>query len=160
MSRNWTGSQVPREKVYGNFRQPRWRVFTAHRDWRKEREGMSDRHLALIRQLSCTLCPSPIVDVHHLKSLAAAKERGIGLKATDQWSVPLCRLHHSDVERIGSRKEPAWFAEYGIDPHELAYCLWRATGHLGRMRRVLLAHQLQASAKVAEDKFRQRGVPR
>lgn len=107
----------------------------------ERREGNSKRHLALIRQLSCCVTGrrGPC-DPHHLKE-GLAHERGIGRKATDRWAVPLCRDKHDEVERIGSRNEWAWFRKHGIeDPLELAAALWRNTGDLERMRRVLEAH--------------------
>jgi hypothetical protein len=55
------------------------------------------------------------VDPHHLKSGPAKAERGMGMKATDRWLAPLCRICHSAVERIGSRREFEWFAANGID---------------------------------------------
>lgn len=154
MSRDWP-QQVPRARVLANFRQPRYGgSLNAISNWRDKREGMSAKHLVLIRQLPCSLCPSTGVDPHHLKSLAAAKERGVGLKATDKWTVPLCRFHHSDIERLGSRREVAWFMDHGIDPHALAHGLWLATGDLGRMLSVLRAHQEHGG--ILLEKFQQR----
>lgn len=106
-----------------------------------KREGMNEKHLALIRQLPCCVTgKAPRSDPHHLKE-GLAHERGIGRKATDRWAVPLCRQKHEEVERIGSRQEWAWFRSHGIeDPLELAAALWRVTGDLDRMRKVLAAH--------------------
>lgn len=107
----------------------------------ERREGNCKKHLALIRKLPCCVTgkrgPS---DPHHLKE-GLAHERGIGRKATDRWAVPLCRTKHEEVERIGSRNEQAWFQKHGIaDSLELAAALWRNTGDLERMQRVLEAH--------------------
>lgn len=107
----------------------------------ERREGNCKKHLALIRKLPCCVTgkrgPN---DPHHLKE-GLAHERGIGRKATDRWAVPLCRTKHEEVERIGSRNEQAWFQKHGIaDSLELAAALWRNTGDLERMQRVLEAH--------------------
>ena len=121
-------------------------ALTAPRDWRKARTGMSDAHLALIRKLPCSVChigPGVhIIHPHHLKSGPARKERGVGMKATDKWAVPLCGfVHHREIERLGSRKEYEWFQDRGLDPYELAKALWLATGDIGRMVQVLVAHK-------------------
>jgi hypothetical protein len=108
----------------------------------EKREGMSKAHIALIKQLPCCITGKRPVDPHHLKE-GLAHERGIGRKATDRWAVPLCREKHEEVERIGSRNEWAWFKKHGIeDPLELAAALWRNTGDLDRMLRVIEAHRV------------------
>lgn len=126
-------------QVYGNFRPPRIPNPRKKERARDKRPGMSPEHLALIRQLPCcvTGLSLPVIDPHHLKS---AGERGAGLKATDRWCVPLCRQKHDEVERIGSRREVAWFHAHGIDPLALAAALWSATGNLDRMRKIVMTH--------------------
>lgn len=108
----------------------------------ERREGNCKKHLALIRKLPCcvTGLPGPS-DPHHLRE-GLAHERGIGRKATDRWAVPLCRQLHDEAHRVGSRQEREWFRKRGIDdPLELAAALWRTTGDLERMRRVVEAHR-------------------
>lgn len=107
----------------------------------EKREGNCKKHLALIRQLPCAITgrPGPS-DPHHLRE-GVAHERGIGRKATDRWTVPLCRQLHDEAHRVGSRQEWDWFRKRGIDdPLELAAALWRNTGDLDRMMKVLQAH--------------------
>lgn len=106
------------------------------------RPGMSKNHLALIRLLPCCITgrPGPN-DPHHLTSGPAAKERGVGLKATDRWAVPLSRVPHDQVQNIGSRNEQAWFRERGIaDVVALAAELWQATGDPAEMQRAIRRH--------------------
>lgn len=107
----------------------------------EKREGNCKKHLALIRKLPCCVTgKSGPNDPHHLKE-GLQHERGIGRKATDRWAVPLSRTKHEEVERIGSRNEQAWFQKHGIaDSLELAAALWRNTGDLDRMLKVLKAH--------------------
>lgn len=109
----------------------------------EKREGMSRRHVELIRKLPCCVTGrEPAGTIHHLKSGPAASERGTSRKATDKWGVPLNWDDHlNGVERVGARRELEWFQARGIaDPYELAAALWRATGDLERMRRIVLAH--------------------
>ena len=115
-------------------------------DFRKARPGMSPLHLINIRSLECSVCHERRgIEAHHLKSNGAARERGVFLRATDRWAVPLCELeHHPAVERIGSRHECEWFATFGIDCHALAQGLWNARGDPVRMDFVLREHKKQA----------------
>jgi len=78
-------------------------------------------HLAFVRLLRCTVCQaSAPSDPHHLKHM---QPRARGLRSGDQWTVPLCRLHHDAVE-AASGHESAWWAAQGIDPAPLATELW------------------------------------
>lgn len=105
------------------------------------RPGMSEEHLALIRQLPSCISGTGPCEAHHLKSGPAKDERGQGQKATDRWAVPLTVMEHSELERIGSRLEEAWFRERGVgDVVELAAALWTNTGDLNRMWKVQQAH--------------------
>jgi hypothetical protein len=63
------------------------------------------------------------------------------MRATDRWAVPLLRIEHDELHRISSRLEEAWFRERGVDDViELANALWKGTGDLERMWRVMQAH--------------------
>jgi hypothetical protein len=113
-------------KVYGNFRPSLKERSKKHVSSQERREGNSQAHLALVRQLpSCVSGVAGPCDPHHLKSGPAKAERGVQQKA----------------ERISSRLEEAWFRERGVDDVvELANALWVNTGDLERMLRVMQAH--------------------
>jgi hypothetical protein len=49
----------------------------------------------------------------------------LGRKASDEFAVPLCRIHHRLVHRVGN--EAAWWKDAGIDPVKAARQLWRQT---------------------------------
>lgn len=109
----------------------------------ERREGNSARHRELIRLLPCCVSGvEPAGTIHHLKSGPATKERGVGMRATDKWGLPLTYEEHlNGVERVGSRRELEWFQAHGIaDPYGLAKALWDASGDLPRMRAIVLAH--------------------
>lgn len=122
--------------------------------WQQRREGNDKAHLALIRQLSCLVCECREgIDAHHLKSGPARAERAFGRRATDRWVVPLCRMHHDELERLASIHEPEWFAGFGFDNAAVvALALWNATRHAkqaiaydtNRLQRVLDAHKREA----------------
>jgi hypothetical protein len=51
--------------------------------------------------------------------------RALGRKVSDEFAVPLCRIHHRLVHRVGN--ESAWWKEAGIDPVKAAGKLWKRT---------------------------------
>ena len=125
-----------REKVIANFRDRLAKKKNSENF--KARPGMSPAHLVLIRNLPCCICGVSGSEAHHVK--AGTGERGMGLRSTDRWAVPMCHEHHMEVERAGSKKENDWFAQRAVLPGLLAMDLWKGTGNLERMQRVLTGH--------------------
>lgn len=131
--------QLRKDHVYCNFKPPKRERLKKKPRAADKRPGMSEAHLALIRKMPCAVSLKLPAEAHHLKGTG---ERGMGLRSTDRWAVPLSHDLHMDLERAGSRNEVRWFQERGIeDPHELAVALWNNTGDLGRMIKVLMAHR-------------------
>jgi hypothetical protein len=79
-------------------------------------------HLRYVAQQPCLLCGRKPSDSHHLRHL---QPRALGRKASDEFAVPLCRIHHRLVHRVGN--EAAWWKDAGIDPVKAARQLWRQT---------------------------------
>lgn len=132
-------SEIYREKQLANFRD---RFPKKEKSFHEEREGMDSKHCALLRLMPCCVSlVQPAGTVHHLKSGPAMKERGVGMRATDRWGIPMTWEMHQEIERIGSRKERQWFLDRGVDPHDLAVSLWNGTGDLERMTKILVAHR-------------------
>lgn len=133
-------SQLKREKVYGNFRVRGAPKPHKNSERYKKRPGTSPDHLDCIRKLPCCVCEKwPGGQCHHLK--AGTGERGIGLRSTDRWSVPVCPHCHDAIERAGTRNETQWFRSRGIGSHELAQDLWAATGDIPKMTKIVIAHR-------------------
>lgn len=133
-------SEIYRERQYANFKPPRSERKHRNSRWREEREGMSETHLAAIRKLPCAVGGTGPVEAHHLKALT--KERGMSVRSTDRWAVPLSHDEHMSVERAGTRNEIAWFKARGIeDPHGLAAALFAASPDLERMGKIIDAHR-------------------
>ena len=127
------------EKRLANFRNRSTSHKRKNSERYKDRPGMSEAHLALIRQLPCCITGKrPGGEVHHLKD--GTGERGMGLRSTDKWGVPLCHHVHMDVEAAGTRNERAWFLARGIDPIVLAKDLWGASGDLEKMIKIVESH--------------------
>ena len=77
-------------------------------------------HLRSIVKMPCLVCGRKPSDPHHLQF---AQPRALGRKASDEFTVPLCRMHHREVHRAGD--ERAWWKAAGIDPLKVAHKLWK-----------------------------------
>jgi hypothetical protein len=128
--------------VIGNFRPSRG-LKPRHKNsrWCEDRDGMSDRHLAALRKCPCVACLAVGKStVHHLKS--GTKERGMSVRSTDKFGVPLCMADHEAVERAGTRNEVKLFQSWGVeDPHALALALWGAACDVPKMMKIVIEHR-------------------
>jgi hypothetical protein len=79
-------------------------------------------HLKFVAAQSCLVCGRQPSDPHHLRF---AQARAIGLKVSDEFTVPLCRGHHRELHQIGN--EPVWWEKLNIKPLEIAKGLWEQT---------------------------------
>jgi hypothetical protein len=79
-------------------------------------------HLKFVATQSCLVCGRQPSDPHHLRF---TQPRAIGLKVSDEFTVPLCRGHHRELHRTGN--EPAWWEKLNIKPLEVAKELWEQT---------------------------------
>ena len=79
-------------------------------------------HLRFVAGEPCLICGRSPADPHHLRF---AQPRALGRKSSDQYVVPLCRLHHDEAHKCGD--EAAWWASLRIDPVAVALELWRAS---------------------------------
>jgi ERF superfamily protein len=79
-------------------------------------------HLHHVAQQSCLICARKPSDPHHLRFM---QPRGLGLKVSDEFAVPLCRMHHRQAHHAGD--ERAWWQTMGIEPIKVARKLWEET---------------------------------
>jgi hypothetical protein len=79
-------------------------------------------HLRSVTKQPCLICGRKPSDPHHLRYL---QPRALGRKASDEFAVPLCRVHHRAVHR--ARDERAWWQAAGIDAIKVARNLWKDT---------------------------------
>ena len=79
----------------------------------------SKAHLAFVASQPCLVCGRSPCDAHHVKF---AQPRALGLKVSDEFTVPLCRDHHRELHRF--RNEVAWWTNLKIAPLEIAHDLW------------------------------------
>ena len=79
-------------------------------------------HLRYVAKQPCLICGRRPSDPHHLRYL---QPRALGRRASDEFAVPLCRVHHRAVHR--ARDERAWWRATDIDPDQVARKLWKDT---------------------------------
>jgi hypothetical protein len=66
------------------------------------------------------VCGRLPADAHHLRF---AQPRALGRKVSDEFTVPVCRVHHRELHRHGD--EAAWWQKTKIDPLPIARRLWQ-----------------------------------
>jgi len=76
-------------------------------------------HLRLVAGEPCLVCGRQPAEAHHLRF---AQPRAMSRKPGDQFTVPLCRLHHRELHDRGD--EEAWWRERTTDPMDEAQRLW------------------------------------
>ena len=77
-------------------------------------------HCKFVRTEPCVVCGRAPTEAHHIRF---AQPRALGRKVSDEYTVPVCRLHHRDLHSYGD--EASWWAGVGIDPVLIALELWR-----------------------------------
>jgi hypothetical protein len=85
-------------------------------------------HCKFVARQACVVCGRAPAEAHHLRF---AQPRALGRKVSDEYTVPVCRLHHRELHRHGD--ETSWWAGVNVDPVPIALELWRrsrpGTGH-------------------------------
>jgi hypothetical protein len=84
------------------------------------RRYRNKEHLRYVTLQPCLVCARKPSDAHHLRFV---QPRALGRKTSDEFAVPLCRIHHRAAHRAGN--ERAWWEAAGIDPLKIARKLWR-----------------------------------
>jgi hypothetical protein len=77
-------------------------------------------HRKFVSKLPCVVCGRTPVDPHHLRF---AQPRALGRKVSDEFMVPICRVHHRELHRHCD--EAAWWQSIKIDPLLIARRLWQ-----------------------------------
>jgi hypothetical protein len=85
-------------------------------------------HRKFVLRQPCLVCGRVPSDPHHL---TFTQPRALGRRVSDEFTVPLCRVHHRELHLSGN--ESAWWHRLNIDPLPVALKLWqqsRADGEL------------------------------
>jgi hypothetical protein len=76
-------------------------------------------HLRFVASQPCLVCGRQPSDPHHLRF---AQPRALGVKVSDEFTVPLCRGHHRQLHQSGD--EVAWWQGFKIEALQVARRLW------------------------------------
>jgi ERF superfamily len=79
-------------------------------------------HRKFVQQQACLVCGRAPSDPHHL---TFTQPRALGRRVSDEFTVPVCRIHHRELHRSGD--EAAWWQKLNIDPLPVALRLWQNT---------------------------------
>ena len=89
----------------------------------KERRLRDKAHLEFVASQPCLACGRRPSHAHHLRF---AQPRAMGLKVSDEFTVPLCNAHHDFIHKTGD--ERSWWARHGVlEPLKVADKLWAAS---------------------------------
>ncbi len=77
-------------------------------------------HFKFVASQACLICGRTPSQAHQLKH---AQLRAMGRKPGDQWTVPLCAIHHRNLHDHGN--EATWWPSNNIDPLKVAESLWQ-----------------------------------
>jgi hypothetical protein len=104
----------------------------------------SKEHLRFVASQPCLICGCSPSQAHHIRY---AQPRGISLKVSDEFTVPLCAIHHHQIHTTGKERE--WWEERNIDPLKAAAALWQQSRQ--QQHSTLLSAE-QSEAAVADDR--------
>ena len=78
------------------------------------------RHRKFVLRQPCLVCGRLPSDPHHL---TFTQPRALGRRVSDEFLVPVCRLHHRELHRSGD--ELGWWRRLNVDPVPIALRLWQ-----------------------------------
>jgi hypothetical protein len=79
-------------------------------------------HRDFVCSQACLICGRRPSDAHHIRF---GQPRALGCKVSDEFTVPLCRVHHRDLHRGSDEKK--WWEAAKIEPMAIAQRLWHET---------------------------------
>jgi hypothetical protein len=113
----------------------------------KPRRNRDREHLRFISRQPCTVCGRQPCEAHHIRF---AQPSALGRRVSDEFTVPLCCLHHRELHRIGN--ERAWWEQLNIDPLPLAVRFWQQTKGVPAASN----HQPQTDEQIASGSIEQK----
>jgi hypothetical protein len=88
----------------------------------------SKEHLRFVARQPCLICGRRPSHAHHVRF---AQARGLSLKVSDEFTVPLCAIHHTENHATGD--ERGWWEQHKVDPLKVARSLWKE-GHMSTVK--------------------------
>jgi hypothetical protein len=86
----------------------------------KIRRKRDKDHRAFVASKPCLVCGRSPADAHHLRF---AQPRAMGRKVSDEFTVPLCRIHHRELHLRAD--ECTWWQGHKLNPLDVAQSLWQ-----------------------------------
>ena len=77
-------------------------------------------HCKFVATQPCVVCGRTPTETHHIRF---AQPRALGRKVSDEYTVPVCCVHHRELHCYGD--EASWWAGVNIDPLPIALDLWQ-----------------------------------
>jgi len=105
-------------------------------------------HRKFVSKQPCLVCGRTPSDPHHLRFI---QPRALGRRVSDEFVVPLCRVHHRELHRQGD--EAAWWGKHSIDPIPVALKLWQHTRASGTAAPI--SESAERGPATASEAFRQ-----
>ena len=106
-------------------------------------------HRKFVLRQPCLVCGRVPSDPHHL---TFTQPRALGRRVSDEFTVPVCRLHHRELHRSGD--EAAWWRSLNIDPLPVALKLWQQTRSDSELAPIPQAQAVMAAETLAPDQAR------
>ena len=100
----------------------------AHRSLPAKNTMRDKDHRKFVLRQPCLVCGRVPSDSHHLTFI---QPRALGRRVSDEFTVPVCRVHHRELHRSGD--EAAWWRRLNIDPLPVALKLWQQSRADGKL---------------------------
>jgi hypothetical protein len=119
-------SKINRNKLDKSGRLANGRIDKSVLTISEPRRHRDKEHLKFVSSHACLICGRQPSDPHYLRF---TQPRALGRKVSDEFTVPLCRMHHREVHR--ATNEPKWWAKYNLTPLPFAEALWAHSHPVG-----------------------------
>jgi DNA recombination protein Rad52 len=112
----------------------------------KDRRLRSKEHLAFVGKQPCLICGRRPAHAHHIRF---AQPRAMGLKVSDEFTVPLCAGHHDALHKTGD--ERAWWARHGIiEPLKFASACGPHPGSVAKRAETCRIRRASSQRRISE----------
>jgi DNA recombination protein Rad52 len=102
--------------------QPRCKIDKSKLTFGELKRHRSKEHLRYVGRQPCLICGRAPSHAHHIRY---AQPKGVALKVSDEFTVPLCAIHHTENHTTGDERN--WWNSHGVDPLPVARDLWSET---------------------------------
>jgi ERF superfamily len=103
-------------------------------------------HRKFVLRQACLVCGRVPSDPHHL---TFTQPRALGRRVSDEFIVPVCRVHHRELHLSGD--EVAWWRKLNIDPLPVALRLWQQTRTDGELAPMTQPQAVHTPGVLAQD---------